>query len=275
MNGLNLEIMGQSTSGGQQVAAVEAGRRAQAMNLLAGLFNAKRRYQKEQGRLMLWMIRTFICDGRLIRIGGPENAQYVPLLHQPGVDEYDVIVDDAPTSPNMKDRTWAAIMQLLPMFRGVNIPPQAYAGFLKYAPVPASLVTELQQAISAPPPPNPEMQGKQALDAANAQLKQAQAAHAKAQADAMPTRVQLEMQDAAASIDLKRAQTVNQYQNAGVGTMQAMRDANEDSHSREMDMAQLALQAHQQGHDQMLQHMQHAQSQANIEAQPPEPPHVD
>ena len=274
VNGLNLEIMGQSSSAGQQVAAVEAGRRAQAMNLLAGLFNAKRRYQKEQGRLMLWMIRTFISDGRLIRIGGPENAQYVPLIHQQGADEYDVIVDDAPTSPNMKDKTWGALMQLLPLLRGVNIPPTAYAGFMKYAPVPASLATELQKAMSQPPPPDQGAQGKQALDQATAQLRQAQAAHTTAEAQAMPTRMQLEMQDAAATIDLKRAQTINQYQNAGLGTMQAMHDANEASHAREMDMAQLALQAHQQGHDNMLQHMQGAQSQANIEAQPPEAPNA-
>ena len=238
VNGMNLEMMGQSSGNGQQAGVVEAGRRMQGMNILAGFFNAKRRYQKEQGRLLLWMIRTFISDGRLIRVGGQENAQYVPLIHVPGTVEYDVIVDDAPTSPNMKERVWGALMQMMPMLRGMPIPPQFYINALKYAPIPASFVTESTQILSAPPPPNQGMQSKQAVDQATAQLKQAQAAKLQAEAQSMPQRMQLEAQETGASIDLKQAQAVNQYQNAGLATNQAMQDAHQAAHDRAMDLVQ-------------------------------------
>ena len=70
VNGINLELLGQSTTQQPQAAVLEAGRKQQGMNVLAGLFNSKRRYAKQQGRLQLWLLRTFIADGRLIRVGG-------------------------------------------------------------------------------------------------------------------------------------------------------------------------------------------------------------
>jgi len=76
----------------------------------------------------------------------------------PGLAEYDVIVDDAPTSANMKDKVWASLMQLFPMLRSVpGIPPQFYINALKYSPAPASFVTETQKIMTdaqqQPPPP--------------------------------------------------------------------------------------------------------------------------
>ena len=168
VTGINMELLGQSQSQSPQVALLEAGRRAQGMNILAGLFNAKRRYHKEQGRLLLWMIQEYIADGRLIRIGGPEQRQYVPLIHEPGIAEYDVIVDDAPTSTNMKDKVWSALMQLFPMLRGLAIPPQFYINALKYSPTPASFVQEATQLLEQPPPPNPAAQSQEALNQAKA-----------------------------------------------------------------------------------------------------------
>lgn len=223
VSGINMEIMGQSMTQAPQVALLEAGRRQQGMNVLAGLFNAKRRYHKEQGRLMLWMIQEYIADGRLIRIGGPEQAQYVPLIHQPGIAEYDVIVDDAPSSTNMKDKVWSALMQLFPMLRGMAVPPQFYINALKYAPVPQSVITESQQILSQPPPPNPGMQGKEAVDQAHAQQLQADAAHktalaAKAQAETSmaPMKMSLEVQQQQATIEKTRADAANALQNAGI-----------------------------------------------------------
>lgn len=237
VTGINVEMLGQSTSTAPQVALLEAGRRQQGMNVLAGLFNAKRRYHKEQGRLMLWMIQEYIADGRLIRIGGPEQAQYVPLVHEPGLVEYDVIVDDAPTSTNMKDKVWASLMQLFPMLRGMPIPPKFYIDALKYAPVPASFVQEAQAILNAPPPPNPAMQGKEALDAARTQdltakaqetqarigVHQANAAHTQAEADKIraetqlaPLEMSLKIQQQQATIEKTRADAANALQNAGI-----------------------------------------------------------
>lgn len=223
VSGINVEMLGQSGSTSPQVALLEAGRRQQGMNVLAGLFNAKRRYHKEQGRLLLWMIQEYIADGRLIRIGGPEDAQYVPLIHEPGTAEYDVIVDDAPTSPNMKDKVWNSLMQLFPMLRGMPVPPKFYANALKYAPVPQSFVTESQQILEAPPPANPAMQAQQQIAQAKAQSMGADAARKAADAERikmetalMPQSLPLDIEKKKADIELTRAQAVNALQDAGI-----------------------------------------------------------
>jgi hypothetical protein len=183
VSGINMELMGQSTSQQPQVALLEAGRRQQGMNVLAGLFNAKRRYHKEQGRLCLWFIQEYIADGRLILIGGPDQRQYVPLIHDPNLAEYDVIVDDAPTSPNMKDKVWGSLMQLFPMLRGMQIPPQLYIEALQYSPVPASFAQKMKDILSQPPPPNAGQQAEQALNQARTQLVGAQAQKTAAEAN--------------------------------------------------------------------------------------------
>jgi len=216
VSGINMELMGQSTSQAPQVGVVETGRKQAGMNVLARLFNAKRRYQKEQGRLLLWMIQEYISDGRLIRIGGPEDAQYVPLIHEPGVAEYDVIVDETPTSPSMKDKTWLMLMQLFPMLRGMQIPPQFYINALKYSPAPASFVTESQKILSQPPPPNPAAQGQDALNAARAQDMQARAARTQAETQLLPVQHALDVEEQKARIEKMRADAVNALQNAGI-----------------------------------------------------------
>lgn len=213
VSGVPMELMGQSRTQAPQVALLESGRREQAMNVLAAFFNAKRRYHKENGRLLLWMIQEYIADGRLIRIGGPEERQYVALVHEPGLAEYDVIVDDAPTSPNMKDKVWSSLMALFPMLRGMPIPPQFYINALKYSPAPASFVQETQEMLSKPPPVPPNMQSMEAVNAGRAQLYQAQAKKTEAEAQRtmteaslMPHGVTAEVSERDARVESMRAQ---------------------------------------------------------------------
>lgn len=188
VSGIPTELMGQSRTDAPQVALLEAGRRQQAMNILARLFNAKRRYHKEQGRLLLWMIQEFIADGRMIMIGGQEQRQYVPLLHDPGFAEYDCIVEDGPTSPNMKEKVWGALMGLFPMLRGLPIPPAFYISAMKYSPVPASFVQEAQGILQQPPPIPPQVQAQEQLNQARANLLNQQAG--KIEAEGVRTRVE-------------------------------------------------------------------------------------
>lgn len=142
-SGINLELLGLVEK--DQPGIVEHMRKQAGMTVLASLFDALRRYRKGQGRLLLWYITTFLSDNRLIRIGGPENAKYVPLVKQDGVVEYDVIMDDTPTSPNMKERTWAILMQMMPFLAKAPVPPQMYMELLKWSPLPESLTAKLEQ----------------------------------------------------------------------------------------------------------------------------------
>ena len=237
--GVNLEMIAQQTT--DQPGVLEMQRKQQGMTVLAYIFNAKRRYQKEQGRLLLWMIQTFIADGRLVRIGGPEEAQYVPLVHQPGLAEYDVVVDEAPSSPNMKERVWAMVMQLMPMLRSLPMP--ALLPLFKYSPLPTTVVQDVEQALQQPPPPNPEMQSRQMLDQAKAAHLQAQSQRLQAETQTVGIQAMTEATERQARIESLRAQAAASLAKAGI-------TARDQHFSEIMDAVDALMQAQQQGHQQ-------------------------
>lgn len=276
ITGISPEMMGMMDR--TQPGVVEMQRKQQGMTVLARLFDAKRRYQKEQGRLMLWMIQTFISDGRLIRIGGPEQGQYVPLVHTPGLAQYDVIVEDAPTSPNMKERVWATLMQMFPMLRGMPLPPQFMGLALKYSPLPAGLVAEVDAMLQQPPPMNPQMQAAQQRQAADAAYRHAQAQHVAAQAQALPLEAQARIEGLRAnaiaalakvglakdSLNLDQAQAAV---DALLGAHQQAMGVQQQHHTQNMDRAKLA-----QGLlESFAGNPQHVPSATNLPGVPPVP----
>ena len=205
VTGVNLELLGLVDR--EQPGILEHQRKQAGMTILAALFDSLRRYRKEQGRLMLWYITEFLSDGRLIRIGGPSEARYIPLLRQPGTLTYDVIVDDTPASPNLKERTWATLVQLMPFLTRLPVPPQVYLEILKYSPLPDSFVADVTRAAQAgakgspQPTPDPrliEAQSRAVLNRSKADL------HA-AQTQAELRRGRVETAEAVADIAAKRA----------------------------------------------------------------------
>jgi hypothetical protein len=162
-SGINLELLGQADR--TQPGVLEHQRKQAALTILASLFDSLRRYRKEQGKLLLYYITHFLSDGRLIRIGGQSEARYVPLIRQPDTVKYDVIVDDTPSSVNLKEQAWAALTQMMPILSRIQIPMQVWMSVLKYSPLPASLTAEitqaLQQAAQQPKPPDPKLQAAQ------------------------------------------------------------------------------------------------------------------
>lgn len=163
VTGLSPEFIG--TREVDQAGVLEYQRRQSSLSLLAPLFNSLRRYRKRQGRVMLYLIQNHLADGRLVRIVGDDMKQYVPLTKEAVASaEYDIIVDDSPSSPNEKDRTWQILMQLMPMIKDM-ITPEIGLELLAISPLPASLVEKLkqkaQQAAAQPKPPTPGEQKMQ------------------------------------------------------------------------------------------------------------------
>jgi hypothetical protein len=68
-------------------------------------------------------------------------------------DRFDVIVDEAPTSPNQKEQTWAAIQPMLPAMS-----PQQQMVALKYSPLPSAAVADLTAAFQPQLPPEIQKQ---------------------------------------------------------------------------------------------------------------------
>jgi hypothetical protein len=145
VTGVNVEILGQQSAAGQ-AASLDLQRKQSAMIILQPLFDSLRRYRKEQGRLLLYLIENYLSDGRLIKIVGQDEAQYVPLLRQPGVSTYDVIVDESPSSPNQKEATWSMLQQILPVV-GKMLPPATWLTLLKYSPLPTSAQKDISDSI--------------------------------------------------------------------------------------------------------------------------------
>lgn len=170
VTGVNLEMLGMADR--NQPGVLEYQRKQAGLTILAVLFNSLRRYRKSQGRVMLYFIREYISDGRLIRITGPEGAKYIQLLKNDDTIKYDVIVDEAATSPNQKERVFQIMTQILPMIMktGVPIPPE----ILDYAPLPQSLVTKWKQQIQQGGDDEQLKQQVQQLTEENARLKMSQ-----------------------------------------------------------------------------------------------------
>jgi hypothetical protein len=205
VTGVNIESMGLADR--SQAASLEMQRTRQAGVILAGLFDGKRRFTKDNGRLILDLIREFLSDGRLVRIVGPDYEKYVPLIKQDDTIEYDIIVDESPSSPNNKDKTWDILQQLFPVI-GPLLGPSSGAALLKATPLPLSTVNEFKKAVeaeqqAAAQQPSPEEQKIQA----DLQLKQmdAQLTQQKAEQDMMlaQQKGQQDATKAQADIELK------------------------------------------------------------------------
>ncbi|MET3560591.1 hypothetical protein ABID39_001297 [Bartonella japonica] len=141
VTGLSSEFVG--TRAVNQPGILEEQRRQSSLNLLASFFDGLRRYRQRQGKIILYLIQNYLSDGRLVRIAGDENAQYVPLTREMITSlEYDIVVDDAPTSLNEKERTFAIITQLLPLMQNFTT-PEIMLDLLRYSPLPASLIQKI------------------------------------------------------------------------------------------------------------------------------------
>ncbi len=158
VSGVSVEMLGMREA--DQPASLEYQRRQAGMNILQWAFDGMKLYRELQGEVVLYYLQSDVPEGTLIRIVGKENEQYVPLIHEADKD-FDIIVDDAPTAPNQKEMIWSVISSLMPMV-GKVIPPEYILKALKYSPLPASVVAELEEMANAP---NPQAQEQAAMAA--------------------------------------------------------------------------------------------------------------
>jgi hypothetical protein len=192
VSGVNAELLGLVDR--QQPGVLEWQRKQSAVTLLAPLFDALRRFRKMKGRTWLYWMQHYIADGRLVRIvsDGGQNG-FVPFWRDPAVADYDVIVDQASSAPNVKEQTWGTLVQLFPALRGM-IDPQIMLMLLEYSPLPESLVAKLRglaaDRAKQPAQPSPQLAMVMA---------EAEAGRARLQAD-----LALKQQQAQAELALKR-----------------------------------------------------------------------
>jgi hypothetical protein len=259
--GVNLEFLGMASR--EQPGVLEHQRKQAAIATLAEFFNALRLYRKQQTRVLLQFIDEFISDNRLIRIVGTKDARYVQLARAPGTLKYDIVVDEAPTSPDQKERTWIAMQQLLPVAAnlGLPVPPQV----LEYAPLPRALVDDwlkyAEEQGGMSPQAKAQMQQMQeqlgALQKENQTLKTKQQENmAKLQMDQAEgqQKLQLQEQETQANIQLKimELQANIQLKSMEIEADMAIeraKAAGQMQLQQESQAAQLVMQSEQQGQE--------------------------
>jgi hypothetical protein len=217
VTGINLEILGMREA--NQPGVLEYQRKQAGMTVLSTLFSSLRRYRRERGAVMLYYMKEYLSDGRLVRITGQDKAQYVPLMKQADV-KYDIIIDDAPNSPNQKEIVWQNLSHLLPGIKDI-VPPKVLLELLEYSPLPRSVTEKIKNVVQAP---NPEAQKQ-------AQL-QAQAA-------------MLEMQKM--QVEIADTQAETQETHANIRKMES--EAIENRAEAQLDMARADLEERKHVHD--------------------------
>ena len=261
VSGVNQELLGQRDA--NQPGVLEYQRKQAGLTILQPLFDSLKSYRREQGELILWYIQNDLSDGRLVRIVGDRKAQYVPLTHQATL-EYDVIVDDMPTSPNQKEMSWAIISQMLPVMKDV-LTPDTLMLMLKASPLPPQVVEDMQkgQEEQAQSPMAQLEQRMAALEAALAEskIKLTNAQAEKAQADAAATimdaqrgdgtnpeaELALKAQEASAKIAIKDRETEGKLR------LQARKQAGDAALAQQKQASDFALKQRDQMHAQSMQ----------------------
>jgi hypothetical protein len=256
VSGVNIELLGMANR--DQPGVLEYTRKQSALVILAGMFDSLRQYRKEHGKLMLYYITNFLADGRLIRIGSPDKAQYVPLVHTPGLTEYDVIVDDTPTSPNSKEQAWFTLTQMMPILSKMTLPPDVMFEVLKYSPLPSTFVADVRKAMmqaqANPPPPDPKViESQTKLQVAQIQ---AQNEQARGQAEAQTERARALGQVATARAQAQKAQSEIQQTNAQAfattaAGIKSLADAQVELQGPRFDAMKMLMEALQAERDRM------------------------
>jgi len=195
-SGVSQEMMGLVEH--NQPGILEHQRKQAGFAILASFFDSFRRYRKFQGELLLRMMKDLPGD-TLVKIVSSEDdkEKYVPIAmgfkQNPDVEEYDVIVDEAPAGPNQKDKTWSLLMQILPAVKEL-MTPAMWLEVLKFSPLPTAFVEKIRGMLTEGED-DEKAQVMEQLKMGFMQLQgqQAQADIAKTQADAEATRVKTQI----------------------------------------------------------------------------------
>lgn len=258
VTGINLELLGLKDA--NQPGVVEAQRKQAGMTVLATVFDSLRRFRKLGGRIRLHIIQNYLSDGRLIRVVGPDGAQAIPLMKDKTFGDYDVVIDDAPTSPNQKEQNWMVISQMLPAFKDqLAANPELLVTIMEYSPLPSKVIQAMKQLLQKQQPAMQQQQNMaQAQLTARTNKDQAQAEYFLSQAKKQESTALYDMAIAQhqfaksqSDIQVNKAKAVHESAKAIKAMTEVQPDqASEQTHERH-------LQADDHATDLIKQHLDH------------------
>jgi hypothetical protein len=200
--GVNPELLGLGAQATDSSGVLEHQRRRAGLVVLATFFDSMNLYRKQGGLLTLQFLAKYMNDGRLVRVVATDQQKFVPLLLDGDTAKYDLVMDEAPTSPQAKERNWQLIAPLLPaMLQRPDIPPQVYLELLKESPIRTSVIERIE-AILTPPEPDPEQQQRE--------QEEEQLRLRAIVANIMKTEMTAQKQEASAELDRAKAQEIGE-----------------------------------------------------------------
>lgn len=146
ISGINVEMLGLSTK--DTPGIVTSQRIRQGMIILQVFMDNLRRSTKHLGRVMLSFIKQYYMNRLMVITGknGPQQVMITPDL----IGKYDLVVEDAPWSPNQRQETLGLLMQVLPLAlnAGIPVPPQV----IDYLGLPQQLAEDWKAMLQPQPP---------------------------------------------------------------------------------------------------------------------------
>ena len=159
-SGITEEMIG--IAQGQVPSPTAAGRIRGGLAVLGWFFDSISRHMRTEARVTLEFIREFWTRGQLMQVGGGQHAQVIPLLRSSLPMDYELVVDESvKQNPNLKAQVWADLQPIIPALLRFGF-GRFLLQALKYSPLPAQLVAEIQKEASQNPPQGkPQKGGKQ------------------------------------------------------------------------------------------------------------------
>jgi hypothetical protein len=156
--GVTPELMGMMVSKEQNSAFMRQQIR-QGLTTLSTYFDARRAYLQEQARLYIDCVRVLAenNEGRLVHdVLGEYGGQYLPLLRDSIAPDYDIIIDETPTSPDQKEETFLKLLDMQSVMLNKPNPIDLMPLIMEYAPFQQDVVRQIKELMQPPPPPEPD-----------------------------------------------------------------------------------------------------------------------
>lgn len=175
VTGVNLELLGMRDN--DQVAQLDRQKKQTAMTILATTFDSLRGFRRLVGRNRLSFIQDFFSNDRLVRIRVKAGVyQGLRITKDKTAGDYEVIVSEAPNSPDQKEKTWGVFQEMMPILAPyMQQNPEVALTVLEYSDLPTEVVQQLRGIAAQGPTPEQQQQQNLALQEQQAKIQKLQA----------------------------------------------------------------------------------------------------
>jgi hypothetical protein len=212
----------------------------QSLTPLAIYFDSKYYFLQQIAYLFTDVVRILADnnEGRLIKnVTGEGTEKFFPLTKSRIAAEYDITVDEMPSTPDQDNDTFQKLLDLQVTSMNSPSPVNFLPLAMQFAPFNSKIKEQVTEMMKPPPPPEPDPV-QQALLESETNYKNASAE--KLKVEAMRSQIEMQTKQAeaefsplrqAADIDYIEAKTISEHVKAGVAMHTPLHDKNRPERS--------------------------------------------